>query len=503
MLSRTIKKDDSIIFWGVGALQTDLQGLYDFTNVKCYIDDYILERNLISVSREEISSSSFIRETSPKDVIFILCGDDQNEAISKLLKWGYSEYDYILGEELLINCNFYKRIEKKGILLWGIGDTYSQNRDIRLLYPNVKGFIDSHPFESSFDGLPLITPLDEEIIDSDNYIIVTSIYYNEIFKTLSGRGLTAGKDFISYKTAISIAEIFNRTNAKYQFIDRRKKSSKLLIVLAGYKELVWKNVFDRLKKYVPREFDICIVTSGLINFDLMKMCEENEWSYLSTEVNHVSLVTNLAILNHPDAQYIFKMDEDIFLTSDVFDVCLETYWKAENRYEIGFVSPLIPINGYGYVRLLEIFGSDLLWEEKFGDLKYTDCYCHHKIIHDSPDAAKFMWGEGNPNMNDIDIMNDRLKSMDFKYSVCPIRYSIGFILFHRNVWIKMNMLPVTKYFNMGSDEIYFCNFCMMQGRAMIISENSVVGHFNYGGGQTKAMENYYKEHIEKFIIKDN
>lgn len=110
-----------------------------------------------------------------------------------------------------------------------------------------------------------------------------------------------------------------------------------------------------------------------------------------------------------------------------------------------------------------------------------------------------MWGKDNPKMESLDWMEEFLQKKDFQYSVCPIRYSIGFILFHRDNWIKMETFPVLEYRNMGADEESLCQFCMMQGRAMIIAENAVVGHLAYGR-QNKEMEQYYYEHRERFLL---
>ena len=494
----------NVIIWGIGALQTDLEGMFEFENVFYYVDDFVRDKNLISVDEKEIFASDRIKEEHPENVVFILCGDEQDEAIAKLRSWGYGDDDYIIGEELLINHPLYEELREKEISVWGTGNTYTYNEnDIKEFFTDNKSFIDSDPKESTFDGKPKITLANNLEQFPNAYIIVCSIYYKDIYKNLRSAGLRPGKDFLHYTTAIMLGSLYSRIDAEYNFIDRRKKTDKLLVILAGYKEIVWECVFPRVVKYVPDDIDVCIVTSGLENEKLKIMCSENGWSYMSTIKNHVSLVVNLAVYLHPEAKYIYKMDEDMFLTKGVFETMLETYKKVEQNYEVGFVTPLIPINGYGYVRLLELFDAVSLWEERFGELKYTDCYCHHRTIHDDPQAARFMWGEDNPAMGSIDTMNSILQNKDFMYSICPIRYSIGFILFHRNNWVRMGMLPVPKDCNMGSDEIYICKFCMMQARVMAVAENTVVGHFNYGGPQTKAMEEYYLANKHIFMLNED
>ena len=109
-----------------------------------------------------------------------------------------------------------------------------------------------------------------------------------------------------------------------------------------------------------------------------------------------------------------------------------------------------------------------------------------------------MWGEGNPAMENLDRVQERLQARAFQYSVCPVRYSIGFILFHRENWIRLRGFPVTVR-NLGMDETALCEFCMMQSRAMVVAENAVVGHLAYNP-QNEAMKEYYYAHKEKFQL---
>ena len=490
-----------IVIWGVGVMQTDLEGLYSFKNVLYYVDDFVREKNLISVTEEQIYSSQRVQLENPKNVLFILCGDEQDAAMEKLRKMGYKEEDYILGQELLVNHEIYENLHQQPISIWGIGNTYGQfEAEIKKYTPNICNFIVSDLKEAK-EMEKSVLSLEQKVAESpDSFIIVTSIYYKDIYKKMGDMGLQAGKDFIHIYTLLSLGNYSSVSYENYLFEDRRKDSEDLLIVLAGYKELVWDTVIPRIRAYAPKNMDVCIITSGLVNQNMQKKCEKYGWSYLSTSWNNVSYAQNLAILLHQKAKYIYKMDEDIFLTKGIFETLKETFQNASKEHEIGFVSSLIPINGYGYVRLLEKFDAVKEWEEQFGVLKYTDGYNHNRAIHDDPKAAKFMWGEGNPKMVNLDQMNQILKEQEAKYSVCPIRFSIGFILLHRNTWLRMGMFPVIKSFNMGSDEECLCKYCFMQARLIIVSENAVVGHLHYTGLQNKELEEYYSTHKEKFIL---
>lgn len=159
------------------------------------------------------------------------------------------------------------------------------------------------------------------------------------------RKLKDTKEKIEYK---------RRFHFSGQFIDRSKNRDILCIVLAGYKDYLYTPVFSRLKQYAIPNMDICVVSSGKHSDKLMELCEVNEWSYLSTKHNNVSLIQNIAIKFHPDAQYIFKLDEDIFIPKDYFKNMLRAMEHAHTGYySPGVIAPLIPVNGYGYMRILE------------------------------------------------------------------------------------------------------------------------------------------------------
>lgn len=494
----SIIKGKDIIIWGIGALQSDLEGACALTNILYYIDDYILEKNQISVSKENVFPSEKLSGEKRENLLIILCTDNLEEAINKLEMLGFGKESYLLGVELLAAHILSNQSYPKTIAVWGTGNTYHGYEDkLRRYGFQITHFIVTEKAEESFQGKEVLSFTEYKERRQHSFIAVASVYYNEIYKSLTAQGMRPGKDFLHMDTLMAVHSLIVGTDGEFQFEDRKKDREDLLVILAGYKEFVWEIVFERLEAYVPKELDVCIVTSGLVNEKLKHLCEKQQWSYMSTGRNNVSLAVNLAIWNHPKAEYIYKMDEDIFTTKGVFETLKHTYIQVQTkgRYEVGFVTPLIPVNGYGHVRLLEIFGAVDLWKERFGVLKYTN-NTHHKNICENPKTARFLWGEENPGMADLDGMQRVLKEQPFRYSVCPIRYSIGFILFRRSTWLHMGGFPVLQG-NMGVDEEAFCQYCMIQSKAMIVAENAVVGHLAYGP-QNKEMERYYHLHKEKF-----
>ncbi len=285
---------------------------------------------------------------------------------------------------------------------------------------------------------------------------------------------------------------------RYSFDDRSSGSDTMLIVLAGYKPDLWDAVFARLARFLPKGIDVCVVISGKTDVRLREICRERGWSCLSTKRNNLALAQNTAIRRHPAAKWIYKMDEDIFLTEGVFERMKAAYLAAPKRVstEPGFVSPLIPINGYGHVQILRRLGLESAWESRFGQLMYTDGLTAHTSILKNPAAARFMWGETEPMLRDIDKLNSLFSEGKGRVSICPIRYSIGFVLFDRELWNKFGHFYVCLTgTNLGLDEEQICQYCMLYAKAIVVAEDAVVGHFSYGP-QTKAMLEYMKENAD-------
>ena len=289
-----------------------------------------------------------------------------------------------------------------------------------------------------------------------------------------------------------------RLDGSYTFDDRSKGSDTMLIVLAGYKPDLWEAVFGRLRKFLPDGVDVCVATSGKSVERLRDLCSECGWSYLSTVRNNISYAQNTAIRLHASAKWIFKMDEDMFLTQGACEKLKRAYLAAPAKIsaEVGFVAPLIPINGYGHVRILRRLGLESAWEKKFGRLMYTEGLNNHTSILKNPDAARFMWGDTDPRLRGIDALNDFFSADAGKVSVCPYRFSIGFLLFERSLWTDMGGFYEDPFGSgLGLDEEHICKHCMIFARAIVVAEDTVVGHFSYGP-QTASMLQYMKSNTE-------
>lgn len=294
-------------------------------------------------------------------------------------------------------------------------------------------------------------------------------------------------------------------STEHEFIDRSSGSENLCIILAGYKEDLWDDVFGRIAAYAPADLDICIMTSGLKNRKLQNLAEKYGWSYLSTTVNHLSLIQNITIEEHPHAKWIYKLDEDMFISKNFFTALKDTYRLVvdDSFYLPAFVSPLINVSCYGHLRLLEKCGLiEDFRATGLTDMKITDGLHHNKAIIEDARVARYMWGDTQPMLRDVDALTERFSRDKLSFTVCPTRYSIGAILFTREAWEDFGRFPLTfvgSEYGLGDDEEHICHYACFTGRAMIVSENSVAGHLGYGP-QTKEMVKYYLDHKDRFAM---
>ena len=274
----------------------------------------------------------------------------------------------------------------------------------------------------------------------------------------------------------------------YTFIDRSRGTQNLLILLAGYKSYLWPLTLSRVTKFVPSDTDVCVVSSGLYSAPLADLAMSCGWSYLHTKDNKVALVQNLAIAHHPDAKWIYKMDEDIFIPENFFELLMEGYLRIEqeNSYNLGFCAPLININGYSYISFLKAIGADGEYRAKFGELKHAASGIK---AHSDGEAAKWLWEKSLP----FDEVASHFASHSFEYSVVPHRFSIGAILFKRELWETIGGFPVPlKTGGLGMDEEYLCKSCVNLSQVMAVIHNVFVGHFSFFP-QEAAMKEYLPE----------
>lgn len=264
--------------------------------------------------------------------------------------------------------------------------------------------------------------------------------------------------------------------SNYRFTDRSSGKTTLIIVLAGYKSYLWAATLTRLKQYAPAHADFCVASAGMYSSELEEMCTENDWSYLSVSRNSPGVALNKAIALHSEADYIYKLDEDIFISSDFFRLLREGYdqtWR-DSLLEPGFCAPVLNVNGISYRSFLRKLNLESKYQEKFGRLVTR---CDNLPVHNNPDASWWLWKNTLP----FDQVGYRFaRESSGHYSVCNTRFSIGAILFRRAFLNSVGGFKSAWHSAaLGVDEDMLCRDCVSQSRPMYVIESVLAGHFSF------------------------
>lgn len=261
----------------------------------------------------------------------------------------------------------------------------------------------------------------------------------------------------------------------YEFFNRGSGKSALVVVLAGYKSYLWPATLERLRRFAPSDADFCITSAGMHSAELKAICAENGWSYLSVARNSPGIALNKAIALHPNADYIYKLDEDIFISSNFFNSLRDGYnqvWQ-DSMLEPGFCAPLLNVNGISYLEFLRELGLEGEYKECFGKLLVR---CSDLPVHNNPDAAWWLWRKTLP----FDVIAEKFSKKSNSYSVCSTRFSIGAILFRRKFIDQIRGFKSAWHSGvLGVDEEMLCRDCVSYSRPMYIIESVLAGHFSF------------------------
>jgi hypothetical protein len=273
---------------------------------------------------------------------------------------------------------------------------------------------------------------------------------------------------------------------RHHFVDRSRGAERALLVIAGHRPQLWPRTLERIARTVPEDIDVCLITPGLRHAELERYAHDHRWSYLSTAGGHVGVAQNLAIRALPAAQWLFKLDEDMFIAPGYFERLLAGYRRAaqEAEFALGFAAPVINVNGFSYVDFLDAFGLRAAWEQRFGPVRRAS---DNIPAQRDGEAAVWLWSHGLP----VDAVAERFAARPFAYSIVPHRFSIGAILFERSLWENMRGYPrLERSPGLGEDEQHICVECLSRSRAMVVIQDVYAGHFAFGGQLPAMMEAY-------------
>ena len=260
----------------------------------------------------------------------------------------------------------------------------------------------------------------------------------------------------------------------------------LLFVLAGYKDFLWDDVFKRIKDYQLKNMDVCIASSGVYNSRLSDICKRNNWVYLSTKLNNVCVITNVIMRLFDKAEYIFKLDEDIYIPNGYFEDMLTTYRQIEDNepVKIGYLCPMLPLGFYGMHKFLIDNNCLTEYEEKFGK-HFIGGSTVNRSFRKGDGVDEFIWEK----IGCFDKKALEYKNKGEDYEACFSRSGIAAVLFKRDFWTEMGGLKRGRGIGVGNagDEGQITAYCYLNYKVCFCANNILVGHFSFGGSEQNVL----------------
>ena len=292
----------------------------------------------------------------------------------------------------------------------------------------------------------------------------------------------------------------NRMNFKWKYylvLNNKENRSNLLIIVAWYQEYLYDKVLTRVHDNMEDDIDVCVVTPWKKDETLIEYCKNFSWSYLYTKDNKLSLAQNIAIKLHNHAKFIYKMDEDIFITKWFFNNLKEKYNLAikNSEYIPWAITPVLNINGFSYSFFLDRLWLKQEYSKLYWAIKQEVCKEWNNIRY-SWEVAKYIWSNSLP----IDRVQEKFfKDIDIQkqYRTNSVRYSIWCFMFPRYVWEDMWWFDIACELQLWKEEIQFLSYSINESRPIILCENCLCWHFSFGP-QKKEMKEFFEKNKDLF-----
>lgn len=377
------------------------------------------------------------------------------------------------------------REQEKEIVEWLCSHGYGRN--LAMVVDNFKAL-----YYKEFQGISVKEPKFLLTLDIENICVLFAVNHSDaIRRQLNAYGIYNVYNLRNLSEEV-VTDKFYRYNLPYCFTNRSKSRNYLCYILAGYESKLWDTTLARIEAFQNEEVDYCLVSSGKYDSVLEKIAEKNDWSYLYTEQNQVCYIQNLVIELHPTAEYIIKMDEDIFIGKDFFHQMMQEFHRIEEcgEYRIGFAVPVIPLNCCDCISYLNVIGKKEEYEKRFGRIyrsRFNNIY--------QEEQAEFLWD----TIENFDNIAERFLE-NKENRVLNAYYNIGCIMFTRDRWCMMGKWPEQAGENgMGRDEQFIYEDNQEKDLAIYEIGSVLAGHLAFGP-QKKHMLKYYEDHYKKFAV---
>lgn len=409
-----------------------------------------------------------------------------------------------------------KKNDKLNVIIYGAGNYCRSIIDTIPNEWNVMAIADKNPelFGQYLNQYEIIPPNKIELYEFDVIIILSYLYGRQIMRELQDIGLPAwriiqgGKYYCDWDRKLYFIDLTKKylklCNCKTRFENRKTNNQKLLYILIGYKDFLWEDTIERVRQFCPRDIDVCLLSSGLYDERLSIIAKKYNWSYFSTDINNIIYAQNLMLGEFSEKTYIFKMDEDVYVTEKSFDKMFDLYNKLTEagEFKIGFISPMIPLNSSSYI-FLEEFDIKEEYKKKFNRKLYYGGDISSPDIRVDSRFPKFYWSIAN-----IDELNKKAESKgSCRYRIIAGRHAICFILFTKDFINSMGGFCLDEYDGVGydwkdGDEFQIMQHCINFGYYGVMLLDTVCGHFCYAK-QEEDMIAFRKANKHYFAINRN
>lgn len=274
-------------------------------------------------------------------------------------------------------------------------------------------------------------------------------------------------------------------------------SERALIVLCAYDALVLHLTLQALDKTVDEQETVVIVLNGKrgVRSTLVET-RAREWAQNRANrfvVRPLSAggkaydAVNEVLADFPPLQnkdFICKIDDDIItLKAGWLDRLHQTYLEHEAQHgQVGFTTPLINNNCWGFARLVEIYGKQSEYAQIMNHPSHSgtgitaageiaDGFCGS--VWEYPYLARWchQW-----TLLDIPQFIEKTAHLGIQEIPLHTHYSIGCIFFRKNFWHEVGQQhPNADRF----DELMIHEACLSRQAAKLALMNEPMGHLYY------------------------
>lgn len=329
---------------------------------------------------------------------------------------------------------------------------------------------------------------------------MTSIFRLSLYaKPSVGERRLGPRAYAAVKTVVRGVDRRLRISDRHYFDDRQKGARHLVCIVAGDNPAAWSRVMPALAAGV-RNCDVCVVTPGSQNDDLLDLCAARGWSYLCTQTADSGLAQNICYRKHPNAEIIVKLDDDIIVLEDSIARLIEAYQSIcdDGIVRPSALAPFIPLDGACYRAFLQ--SVDLLdtFEKRFGT---ATLIAGQTLVETNLAAAQWISARMGP-LADVALRMQRHAANEHLH---PVRIGGGMLVFERAFWDSIGYFPVYRRRLMvgrttkDADSEYLAAQATLRAEPILVAKDIVVGRLlpNVNDGTSASADPSLKRNVRQ------